>query len=138
MYVAHPCDPCRIVRDPSIPAKARQAPKGVQSLQAFRVARACGDAALTEAATDPESAQRAKDFFAWVIEEWDEPGDNIYIWDFWQLETEGGLYLLDDYAAGPEDSHPTGDFAADVAPLFAQRIVDVMEGRGDSGSLTGR
>jgi hypothetical protein len=95
-------------------------------------------AALTEGATDPASAQRAKDFFAWVIDEWDEPGDNIYIWDFWQLETEGGLYLLDDYAVGPEDSHPTSDFAADVAPLFAQRIVDVLEGRGDSGSLTGR
>ena len=95
-------------------------------------------AALVAEATDAESAQRAEAFFDWVIEDWDEPGDNIFIWDFWQLETEGGLYLLDEYAAGPGDSHPTSAFAADVAPLLAQRIIDVLEGRGDSGSLTGQ
>jgi hypothetical protein len=95
-------------------------------------------AALVEGATDAESAQRAEAFFDWVIEEWDEPGDNIFVWDFWELETKGGLYLRDEYAVGPSDSHPTSDFAQEVAPMFAQRIVDVLEGRGDSGSLTGR
>lgn len=94
-------------------------------------------AALVAGATDEGQAQRAQAFFDWVKSTWDEPGDNIFLWDFWQLETEGGLYLLDEYAAGPTDSHPNEAFAQRVAPLFAQRIVDVIEGRGDSGSLTG-
>ena len=95
-------------------------------------------AALVAEATNTESGQRAEAFFDWVVEDWDEPGDNIYVWDFWQLETEGGLYLLEESAAGPGDSHPSSAFAAEVAPLFAQRIVDVLEGSGDSGSLTGQ
>ena len=95
-------------------------------------------AALVAGATDEGSAQRAREFFDWVKESWDEPGDNIYVWDFWQLETEGGLYLLDEYAAGPSDSHPNESFATRVAPFFAQRIVEVIEGRGDTGSLTGQ
>jgi hypothetical protein len=94
-------------------------------------------AALTQAATDEGQAQRAQAFFDWVKGGWDEPGDNIYLWDFRQLETEGGLYLRDEYAAGADDSHPNSQFAERVAPLFAQRVVDVIEGRGDSGSLTG-
>jgi hypothetical protein len=94
-------------------------------------------AAQVAGATDEAYAQRAKQFFDWVEKSWDEPGDNIYLWDFRQLETEGGLYLLDRYAASSTDSHPNDAFAARVAPLFAQRIVDVIEGRGDSGSLTG-
>ena len=73
-----------------------------------------------------------------MIDTWDEPGDNIYVWDFRQLETEGGLYLLNEYAAAPGDSHPNSAFATRVAPYLGQRIVDVIEGRGDSGSLTGQ
>ena len=55
--------------------------------------------------------------------------------DFDTLETEGGLYLLPEYSAG--DSHPNDTFAQQVAPLFGQRLVNVIEGRGDSTSLTG-
>ncbi len=95
-------------------------------------------AALVEAATNEESAGRADQFFDWVIEVWDEPGDNIYVWDFWQLETEGGLFLPDQYAVSSTDSHPNDEFAATVAPMLAQRILDVIEGRGDTGSFTGR
>lgn len=94
-------------------------------------------AALTAGSSDGESARRAGAFFDWVRQEWDEPGDNIYLWDFWQLETEGGFYLRDEYAAAPDDSHPNEAFAARVAPFFARRIVDVIEGRGDTGSLAG-
>jgi hypothetical protein len=94
-------------------------------------------AALTEASTTPEEAQRARDFFDWVKGTWDESGDNIYLWDFWQLETEGGLYLLDSYAASASDSHPNSTFAATVAPLLGQRIIDVIDGQGDLSSLTG-
>ena len=94
-------------------------------------------AAQTSNNTDEGSATRAREFFQWVITTWDEPGDNIYIWDFRQLETEGGLYLLDEHASDPWDSHPSDDLAELVAPLFCKRLTDVIEGRGDSGSLTG-
>lgn len=95
-------------------------------------------AALVEAATDEESAGRADQFFNWVIEVWDEPEDNIYVWDFWQLETEGGLFLLDQHTISSTDSHPNDEFASTVAPLLAQRIIDVIEGRGDTSNLTGQ
>ncbi|MDD3642087.1 MAG: hypothetical protein PHQ19_01280 [Candidatus Krumholzibacteria bacterium] len=88
-------------------------------------------AALVRGATDEGQALRAREFFEWVAGEWDEPGDNIYVWDFYALETEGGLYLRDEYAKGPTDSHPNAGFARRVAPLLGQRIVDVIEGRGD-------
>lgn len=83
--------------------------------------------------TNAESAARSRAFFTWVKDDWDETGDNIYIWDFYELETEGTNYLQ--YSGG--DSHPSDDFNEDVAPLVSRRIVDVLEGRGDIGSLTG-
>ena len=90
-----------------------------------------------EGSTNPDDAGRAEQFFDWVRETWDEPGDNIYLWDFWELETEGGIYLLDEYAAGPTDSHPNAKFSGTVAPYFGQRIVDVIQGNGNTGSITG-
>lgn len=84
-----------------------------------------------------ENAQRAADFFEWVRREWDEPGDNIYIWDFQELETEEGLFLKPEYAHEPGNSHPNSDFSKRVAPLFSKRIIYVIQGRGDSSSLTG-
>lgn len=92
-------------------------------------------AAQVSSDVDAASARRARSFFQWVVNEWDETGDNIYLWDFYALETGGGLYLKPEYASG--DAHPNEGFARLVAPLFVQRIVDVIEGRGDSGSLTG-
>jgi len=92
-------------------------------------------AALLKGETDAASARRARDFFDWVRNEWDSQGDNIFVWDFHTLETEGGLYLKDSYASG--DSHPNEKFSRKVAPLFCRRIVDVVQGRGDTGSLTG-
>ncbi len=94
-------------------------------------------AALVEAGTNEAEATRARQFFTWVKETWDEPGDNIFVWDFFELETEGGLYLLDEHAASSGDSHPSDAFSAEVAPLCAQRIVDVIQGLGDVRSLTG-
>ena len=94
-------------------------------------------AALTKARTNPEQAQRAIDFFNWVKKEWDEPGDNIFIWDFNELQTKGGLYCKDEYASGEADPHPSKSFAVKAYPLFCQRVVDVMEGRGDTSPITG-
>jgi hypothetical protein len=94
-------------------------------------------AARVESMTTPEEAQRAKDFFNWVKTEWDEPGDNIYIWDFYELETEGGLYLKDEYSMAKGNNHPGFKFAGRVSPLFCQRIVDVIENNGEKTTLTG-
>jgi hypothetical protein len=94
-------------------------------------------AALARSATDRESARRAREFFEWVREEWDEKGDNIFIWDFYELETGGGLYLKDEYARSSTNSHPSENFARKAAPLFCNRLIDVMEGRADSTSVTG-
>lgn len=94
-------------------------------------------AAQVQGATTAEYAGRAQTFFSWVVDTWDEPGDNIFIWDLYNLETEGGLYLKSSYAESPDDSHPDYSFSSTVAPLFSQRVVDVIEGNGDSGSVTG-
>ena len=84
-----------------------------------------------------DSAKRARSFFEWVKNEWDEAGDNIYLWDFYKLETDGGLYMKEKYAASSTDSHPTKAYSEKIAPLICRRIVDVTEGRGDTTSITG-
>ena len=88
-------------------------------------------AAKQAANTTPASAARAQEFFDWVRNVWDEPGDNIYVWDFFDLETNGGMYLDPAHAAAANDDHPNSTFGAQVAPLFAQRVVEVILGKGD-------
>ena len=94
-------------------------------------------AALTKGATTEEQAVCSKDFFQWVKQEWDRPNDNIFLWDFFELETAGGIYMNDEYASSPNDSHPNKYFAAMVAPLFCQRVVDVVINQGEKTDLTG-
>jgi hypothetical protein len=94
-------------------------------------------AALVKSAVSEDAAKRAKDFFSWVIDEWDQPGDNIYLWDFYNLETEGGLHLKDEYASSPADSHPNGEFAGKAVQLLFNRIIDVIENDGAVTKLTG-
>ncbi len=84
-----------------------------------------------------EQAENMKEFVTWVKKEWDTPNDNIYIWDFYSLETNGGLYLHPDNANG-RDAHPNEKFCKKVAPLFVNRIVNVIEGRGDTTSISGK
>jgi len=84
-----------------------------------------------------EEAKRANDFFKWVREEWDVPGDNIHLWDFYSLQTEGGLYFKDEYAVSPSDSHPNSEFAGKVVNLLFNRIIDVIENNGNGTLLTG-
>ena len=93
-------------------------------------------AALIQSETNNDQAQRTRQFFEWVKDSWDESGDNIYVWDFYELETEGGNYLKSSYATG--DSHPNESFSSKVGPYFGKRLVDVIEGKGDSGSITGK
>ena len=73
-----------------------------------------------------DQAKRTLEFHDWIMNEWDEKGDNIYVWDFYSYETEGGLYLKEEYSDG--SSHPNQAFGARLAPLFAQFIIDVAEG----------
>lgn len=80
--------------------------------------------ALLKEATSEEQALRLRDFYLWMVREWDEEGDNIFLWDFYALETEGSLYLKPEYAVGLGDSHPNRAFAARMAPLFASFVVD--------------
>ena len=76
----------------------------------------------------PFEAQRTKEFYQWIVNEWDEKGDNIYIWDFYNYETEGELYFKDKYAVATDNSHPNKQFAGQIAPLFSQFIIDVAQG----------
>jgi hypothetical protein len=95
-----------------------------------------GAAQVKSGASDDE-AKRAKEFFTWVTDEWDLPGDNIHIWDLYSLQTEGGLYFKDEYAASPYNSHPGSEFAGKVSQLLFSRIIDVIETNGDGTKRTG-
>ncbi len=75
-----------------------------------------------------DQARRTREFYKWILDEWDEKGDNIFIWDFYKYGTEGGLYLKDEYSKGGGDSHPSKEFSGQLAPKFAKFIMDVAEG----------
>ncbi len=84
------------------------------------------------------NAERARAFSDWVRSEWDEPGDNIFVWDFFELGTEGGIFLKKEFAEAPGNSHPGTEYSKTIAPYLCRRIVDVIEGRGDETNVTGR
>ncbi len=94
-------------------------------------------AALVKNQTTEAHAKRAKTFFDWVRNEWDSADDNIYLWDLYELETEGDLYVQNKNARSSGDSHLGADFAGRAAILFSQRIVDIIETNGEKTSLTG-
>lgn len=76
-----------------------------------------------------EEAERTSLFHEWIINEWDEKNDNIFIWDFYNYETEGGLYFLDKYAVSSNDSHPDADFSTNMAHLFGEFLSEVIDGK---------
>lgn len=83
-------------------------------------------------------AQRAKAFATWVKTQWDEPGDNIFIFDFRALAADQDhLFLPASRARKAGDNHPNPDFNYQAVLNFVQRTVDVLEGRGDTAPLTG-
>jgi len=94
--------------------------------------------ALIESDTYKEQAESANEFSQWVKTVWDNKGDNIFLWDFRDLQVEGGLYFKNEYALDANDSHPNRKFSETVAPYFCKRIIDVVEGSGDIASLTGK
>ena len=88
-----------------------------------------GAARISSGVTEDE-ALRANEFFTWVTGEWDQPNDNIYIWDLYRLQTEGGIYLKKEYAVSETDSHPNEYFAGKAAPRLFNRIIDIIENNG--------
>jgi hypothetical protein len=73
-----------------------------------------------------EEATRTLQFYKWITEEWNEKDDNIFIWDYYKYQTEGGLYLPDKYAIAPDNSHPNREFSGKVAPLFSKFITELL------------
>jgi len=73
-----------------------------------------------------DEANRTREFYNWIMEEWDEKGDNIYIWDFYKYETEGELYMLGKNADASSNSHPGKLFSTRISPLFSKFIIDVI------------
>lgn len=94
-------------------------------------------AARVQSQVSMEEGTRAKEFFRWVVSEWDKPDDNIFIWDLFELQTEGGVYFKDAYASSPADSHPSAAFSEHLAELLFNRIVDIIETKGARTTLTG-
>ena len=86
--------------------------------------------------TTPAMAESSKVWANWVKNTWDVPGDNIYVWDFYNFETDGGIYMNPLHSLGT-DSHPNDAFGAVMAPLVSQRVVDVILGNGDTNGTTG-
>ena len=84
-----------------------------------------------------EEAYRAMEFHDWVTQEWDQPEDNIFLWDLYELQTEDEMYFKDQYAVSPEDSHPNKTFAGKAANLLFNRIIDVIDNGGKTTTLTG-
>ena len=85
----------------------------------------------TQQLMSEDEAIRTREFRDWIVDEWDVKGDNIFVWDFYSYETEGGLYLPDKNAISPDNSHPGIDFSARVASLFGQFIIDVIESKAE-------
>jgi len=83
--------------------------------------------AMVESQTTKEQALRARDFFNWVKNDWNTKGNNIFLWNFYDLETDDGLFLNIHNANNTNDSHPGKSFAKKAAPLFCHRIVEVMQ-----------
>ncbi len=84
-------------------------------------------AVCTKGQITEDQAKGTYNFYRWILDEWDEKGDNIYIWDFYKYETEDGLYLAEKNASSPDNCHPGDEFSAGMAPLFARFIINVVE-----------
>lgn len=84
-------------------------------------------AALVKSQTNEENASRATEFAKWVKDEWDTPSDNIEIFDFREIETDGGLYMKQEYAEGDSDSHPNISLSTRAAISLVDKIVEVIE-----------
>lgn len=95
-------------------------------------------AAQVKALITEDEATRAKIFFDWVLSEWDQPGDNIYIWDLYNIQTQGELYFKEEKAFSPNNSHLHESSAAQLSILLFNRIIDIITSEGSKTSLSGQ
>jgi hypothetical protein len=86
-------------------------------------------AVMTQSRITEDEAIRTREFYTWLIKEWKEKNDNIYIWDFYKYETEGELYMQGKNASSPDNSHPGREFSQRLSPVFSRFVIDVIEGR---------
>jgi hypothetical protein len=93
---------------------------------------------LVESKTSEDEAQRVREFYDWVINTWDEKNDNVFLWDYYKLATEDGLYLKPANAESADNSHPSKIFADKVSKYFANRIIQVANGTADESDITGK
>jgi hypothetical protein len=85
-------------------------------------------AALAEQETNEAEAMRMREFYNWVRDTWKLAGDNIDLFDFREIETEGGLYLKNEYAVDPiADSHPNMNISVKAAKIFVEKIIEVAD-----------
>lgn len=91
-----------------------------------------------EANLKRDQAERTSKFFDWVRDEWDISGDNIFLWDLYSVQTEGGLYLKNEYALSESNSHPNNTFSTYAGKFLFNRIIDVIENNGEGTLLTGK
>lgn len=82
---------------------------------------------MLEGKITEDEAKRTREFYNWMTEVWDTKDDNIFLWDFYKLETGGGLYLKEENAWGPGDSHPAKAFSEKVAVDFSKFVINVIE-----------
>jgi hypothetical protein len=78
-----------------------------------------------------DEAKRTQEFHHWLLNDWNEKGDNIFIWDFYRYETDGNLYMVDEYSEGPSNSHPNKEFSERISPLFSKFVIDVLEDKAE-------
>ena len=84
-------------------------------------------AALVADRTDEDQGLRTRQFASWVKDKWCTDSDNISVWDFYEVETDGGLFLKDEYSAKPGNSHPNEQFCRKAAPLLCEAIVSAVQ-----------
>lgn len=94
-------------------------------------------AAQVKSNISEDEALRANEFFKWVIHEWDRDDDNVFLWDFYDVQTNNGLYFPDDWARSSEDPHPNFEFSQRASQLFFNRIIDVIEDNGQRTNIRG-
>lgn len=82
--------------------------------------------AMLESKARHDQALRTYEFRNWIKEEWKEKNDNIFLWDFYNYSTNGGLYLRNEYANSPNDNHPGRKFSLMIAPLFSKFVIDTI------------
>lgn len=94
----------------------------------------------TQGDTSDEAARLTNEMVAWMKSDWDVKGDNVFLWDYHELAMEGspdGLHPKEGYSVGKKDSHPGEEISASASKRFAQRLSDVMAGKGDTSPITG-